>query len=70
VQSYRQAFDAFLSCAQGDAPGGCASLWTKSVQPLLERGGYDSRDAEQTADYYVDLLKHGNLGRYCQPANA
>jgi glyoxylase-like metal-dependent hydrolase (beta-lactamase superfamily II) len=65
--AYRQAFNAFMDCVEGESPAAqCAADWQRAVAPLL---GKDERMRTMTleyAQYYVDMLrKNGGRSAEC-----
>lgn len=54
VQLYRDAFNALLDCAAGDAPAAaCADGWAASTAPLLDAASGGEAAARSYAAYYV-----------------
>ena len=64
---YRQAFDAFISCAGSTrAKDECASEWAQGARSLLDPGPHEIQRAQQMAEYYVDMLRaNGGRSKYC-----
>jgi glyoxylase-like metal-dependent hydrolase (beta-lactamase superfamily II) len=65
---YRQAFEAFIDCANSTAlKEECATHWTNSIQPLLAPNSQEGQQANGTAGYYVDMLRaNGGRSKYCE----
>ena len=64
---YRNAFAAFIRCADSSDPGStCAAQWSTAVKPLLDANPREMQRASAMAGYYVDLLRaHGGRSQYC-----
>jgi glyoxylase-like metal-dependent hydrolase (beta-lactamase superfamily II) len=64
---YRNAFEAFIGCANSSRPAGeCASGWAYAVEPLLAEDPPGRQRAQDTAAYYVGMLRaHGGRSQYC-----
>lgn len=57
VVLYRDAFNALITCAAGDAPVvACAKAWAVSAAPLLDDASGDAGQAEAYARYYVENI--------------
>jgi glyoxylase-like metal-dependent hydrolase (beta-lactamase superfamily II) len=67
---YRNAFAAFIKCADSSDPGStCAAQWSAAVKPLLDANPREMQRAIAMAGYYVDLLRaHGGRSQYCATA--
>jgi len=65
---YRDAFDAFIDCA--DSAGSqdeCASRWAESISPLLSQDPRERQRAGRIAAYYVGMLRaNGGRSEYCE----
>ena len=66
-QSYRQAFAAFIDCANSAVPAGdCAAQWMDGIQPMLADVASDAPRARRMAEYYVGVLReNGGRSRHC-----
>jgi len=64
---YRKSFEAFIGCADSGRPAGeCASAWADAVLPLLGNDAPGRQRAQDTAAYYVGMLRaNGGRSRYC-----
>lgn len=67
VTRYRDAFNALLDCADGDAPAAaCANAWAASAAPLLDAQSGSQADASAYARYYVEsVLRAGGTRADC-----
>ena len=67
VTRYRDAFNALLDCADGDAPAAaCANAWAASAAPLLDAQSGSQADASAYAGYYVEsVLRAGGTRADC-----
>jgi hypothetical protein len=67
VVIYRDAFNALLDCAKGDAPAAaCADAWAASAAPLLDGRSGLVDDARSYAGYYVaSVLRPGKTRADC-----
>lgn len=67
VVVYRDAFNALLDCANGDAPAAaCADAWAATAAPLLDAQSGTQADAASYAHYYVEsVLRAGKTRAEC-----
>ena len=67
VVVYRDAFNALLDCANGDAPAAaCADAWAAAAAPLLDAQSGTQADAASYARYYVEsVLRAGKTRADC-----
>jgi glyoxylase-like metal-dependent hydrolase (beta-lactamase superfamily II) len=64
VATYRDAFNALISCAKGaDTPDQCADRWTASAAPLQDGPETDGKAAKAYARYYVASVLRGDTKR-------
>ncbi len=65
---YRQAFSAFIHCADSSHSGTeCATDWVSAIRSLLAADPPEEQQAQGTAAYYVDMLRtHGGRSKYCE----
>ncbi|MBO9671029.1 MAG: MBL fold metallo-hydrolase [Sphingobium sp.] len=70
--AWRSAFEAFVDCAQGQAPlDRCTAAWLAYARPLdLKASGVDMNDAADYAAYYADLLRRHVLDGNCKAIGA
>lgn len=69
VVLYRDAFNAFLDCAAGDATAAaCADAWAASAAPLLDGASGAKADASAYATYYVEAVLRAGKTRADCPA--
>jgi len=64
---YRNAFEAFIDCANSArAEQECASGWADAIEPLLAGDPLGRKRARGTAAYYVGMLRaNGGRSKYC-----
>lgn len=65
---YRNSFEAFIACADSARPAGeCASGWADAVEPLLADDPHGRQRAQNTAAYYIGMLRaHGGRSQSCE----
>lgn len=69
VVLYRDAFNALLDCAAGDATAAaCADGWAASAAPLLDGASGTQADAAAYAKYYVEAVLRAGKTRADCPA--
>jgi glyoxylase-like metal-dependent hydrolase (beta-lactamase superfamily II) len=70
--AWRDAFTAFVDCAEGSGPlEQCKAGWLAYARPLdLKPSGIDMSDAADYADYYAGLLRRHALDANCRASGA
>jgi glyoxylase-like metal-dependent hydrolase (beta-lactamase superfamily II) len=65
---YRNAFEAFIDCANSArAEQECASGWAAAIEPLLAGDPLEQKRARGIAAYYVGMLRaNGGRSKYCE----
>ncbi|HEV7612377.1 MAG TPA: MBL fold metallo-hydrolase [Steroidobacteraceae bacterium] len=68
VLLYRQEFEALIDCSNSPAPKEeCARRWADSIRPLLGSSSAERQRAQETAAYYIDMLRaNGGRSKYCE----
>lgn len=67
-QLYRDAFDAFIDCANSARTADdCAAAWTASISSLLGKDPRERQRAQGMTAYYVGMLRaNGGRSKYCK----
>jgi glyoxylase-like metal-dependent hydrolase (beta-lactamase superfamily II) len=62
---YRSGFEHFIQCSRTKEE--CAAEWVGAVRPLLRASDAEEQSAQQSAEYYLAMLRsNGGRSRYCE----
>ncbi len=62
---YRNGFERFIECSS--AKEECAAAWVGAVRPLLSGGAVEAQRAQESAEYYLAMLRaNGGRSQYCE----